>query len=40
MTKEEPLKTCRDCWHDYHCPMSQEGYSFNPDICKYNPDNK
>ena len=34
MTKE-----CKDCWHNYHCPMPQEGYDFNPDTCLYNPDN-
>ena len=40
MTKEKLLKNCKDCWHNYHCPMPQEGYNFNPDMCKYNPDNK
>ena len=34
------LKECRDCWHNYHCSMPQEGYDFNPDTCPYNPDNK
>lgn len=33
-------KECRDCWHNYHCPMPQEGYDFNPDTCPYNPDNE
>ena len=33
-------KECRDCWHNYHCPMPQEGYDYNPDTCPYNPDNK
>lgn len=33
------VKGCEDCWHNYHCPMPQEGYNFNPDICSYNPDN-
>ena len=37
MSKE---KECRDCWHNYHCPMPQEGYDYNPDTCPYNPDNK
>lgn len=32
-------KECKDCWHNYHCPMPQEGYDYNPDICPYNPDN-
>lgn len=32
-------KCCRDCFHEYHCPMPQEGYDYNPDICPYNPDN-
>lgn len=27
-----------DCFHQYHCPMMQEGYSYNPDTCPYNPD--
>lgn len=33
-------KDCTDCWHNYHCPMPQEGYDFNPDDCPYNPDNE
>ena len=33
-------KECKDCWHNYHCPMPQEGYDFNPDTCPYNPDNE
>ena len=43
MTQEEkqlPLKGCKDCWHNYHCPMPQEGYDYNPDTCPYKPDNK
>ena len=24
-------KECEDCWHNYHCPMPQEGYDYNPD---------
>ena len=43
MTQEKKQltpKECKDCWHNYHCPMPQEGYDFNPDTCKYNPDNK
>ena len=32
-------KECEDCWHNYHCPMPQEGYDYNPDTCPYNPDN-
>lgn len=27
-----------DCFHQYHCPMVQEGCNFNPDTCPYNPD--
>ena len=33
-------KECKDCWHNYHCPMSQEGYDYNPDTCPYNPNNE
>lgn len=33
-------KECKDCWHNYHCSMPQEGYDFNPDTCPYNPDNE
>lgn len=33
------MKECRDCWHNYHCPMPQEGYDYDPDTCPYNPDN-
>ena len=33
-------KECKDCWHNYHCPMPQEGYNFDPDTCQYNPDNE
>ena len=40
MIQEEKQLHCRDCWHNYHCPMSQEGYNFSPDTCPYNPDNK
>ena len=40
MTEPNPPKDCSDCWHNYHCPMPQEGYDFNPDTCKYNPYNK
>ena len=32
-------KGCEDCFHNYHCPMPQEGYDFNPDTCPYNHDN-
>ena len=32
-------KECKDCWHNYHCPIPQEGYDYNPDTCPYNPDN-
>ena len=39
-TEPNPVKECRDCWHNYHCPMPQEGYNYNPDTCPYNPDNK
>ena len=39
-TEPNPVKECRDCWHNYHCPMPQEGYDYNPDTCPYNPDNK
>lgn len=28
-------KTCKDCWHNYHCPMPQEGYDYDPDICPW-----
>ena len=38
--KELLFKGCEDCWHNYHCPMPQEGYDFNPDTCRYNPNNK
>ena len=24
-------KECEDCWHNYHCPMPQEGYDYDPD---------
>ena len=33
-------KGCRDCWHNYHCPMPQDGYDYDPDTCEYNPDNE
>ena len=33
-------KECKDCWHNYHCPMSQEGYDYDPDTCPYKPDNE
>ena len=38
--KQPSLKGCKNCWHNYHCPMPQEGYDYNPDTCPYNPDNK
>ena len=28
-------KECKVCWHNYHCPMPQEGYDYNPDTCPY-----
>lgn len=34
------MKNCKDCWHNYHCGIPQEGYNYDPDICPYNPDNK
>lgn len=34
------MKGCKDCWHEYHCPMPQEGYDYDPDTCPYNPDNE
>ena len=37
LTEPEVEKGCKDCWHNYHCPMPQEGYDYNPDTCKYNP---
>lgn len=40
LEKLEKEETCKDCWHNYHCPMSQEGYNFNPATCPYNPDNE
>lgn len=40
MIQKEKQLRCRDCWHNYHCPMPQEGYNFNPNTCPYNPDNK
>ena len=40
MAQEEKQLCCKDCWNNYHCPMPQEGYNFNPDTCSYNPDNK
>ena len=40
MTEPEPTKGCKDCWHNYHCPMPQDGYDYNPDTCEYNEDNK
>ena len=24
-------KECKDCWHNYHCPIPQEGYDYDPD---------
>lgn len=33
------MKGCKDCWHNYHCPIPQEGYDYNPDTCPHNPDN-
>lgn len=33
-------KCCKDCWHNYHCPMPQEGYDYDPDTCEWNPDNR
>lgn len=32
-------KECRDCFHNYHCSLPQEGYDYDPDTCPYNPDN-
>lgn len=29
---------CKDCWHNYHCPLPQEGYNYDPNNCPYNPD--
>ena len=29
-------KECKDCWHNYHCPMPQEGYDYDPDNEKNN----
>ncbi len=26
---------CEDCWHNYHCPMPQEGYDYDPATCPY-----
>lgn len=40
MIQKEKQLRCRDCWNNYHCPMPQEGYDFNPDTCPYNSDNK
>lgn len=31
---------CEDCWHEYHCPLPQEGYDFDPKTCPHNPDNE
>ena len=31
---------CEDCWHNYHCPMLQEGYDYDPKTCPWNPDNE
>ena len=31
---------CEDCWHNYHCPMPQEGYDYDPKTCPWNPDNE
>ena len=33
-------KGCKNCWHNYHCPMPQEGYDYEPETCPHNPDNK
>ena len=38
--RESKMKECRDCWHNYHCPLPQEGYDYDPDTCPYNPDNE
>ena len=38
MSKKYP--GCEDCWHNYHCPMPQEGYDYDPATCPYNPDNE
>lgn len=35
MTEPEREPECCDCWHNYHCPMPQEGYDYNPDKCPY-----
>ena len=40
MNKEEKCLGCENCWHNYHCPMPQEGYDYNPETCVYNHDNK
>ena len=31
----EKRKGCLDCWHEYHCPMPQEGYDYDPDTCPW-----
>lgn len=33
--REKKEKGCLNCWHNYHCPMPQEGYNYNPDDCPY-----
>lgn len=33
------MKRCKDCFHNYHCPMSQEGYNYDSNTCPFNPDN-
>lgn len=35
----EKLHGCEACWHNYHCPLPQEGFDYDPDTCPYNPDN-
>ena len=40
MEEEKNKNGCKDCWHNYHCPIPQEGYDFNPVTCPYNPDNE
>lgn len=32
-------RTCKDCVYNYDCPLAQEGFIYNPEICSYNPDN-
>ena len=30
---------CEDCWHQYHCGVSQMGFDYDPKTCPWNPDN-